>query len=357
MLDFTSSLYLGMRHTADKLPRYGGLTEGKPAALSRPPGEGSVARALARLTGFESALLGPSTLHLFWDLLGLLLRRRGGARLCIERGIYPLTSELAQRAARSQGQLQVFRHHDADDLERRLAGSAAWPVVLVDGYCPGCGRPAPVRDYLALVESYQGLLVIDDTQALGVWGSEPTPWRPFGYGGGGVMRLAGIPESRRERVIVIASLAKAFGAPIAGLMGAKGIVSWFERQSWTRLHASPPSATSIAAAGRALEMNARVGEPLRSRLSANVAHLRERLSSIGGCVTPGLFPVQSLAGQRVPRLYRALASENAQALLQPGHCGGSPRLTLVVTAAHEWTSIERVASLLERAWRDVGPGA
>ena len=48
------------------------------------------------------------------------------------------------------------------------------PIVVTDGYCPSCGRPAPVRAYADLVRGTGGYLVLDDTQALGVLGAAPT---------------------------------------------------------------------------------------------------------------------------------------------------------------------------------------
>ena len=82
MLDFTSCLYLGLRHESDALPAWSSLSTGKPAALEDPPGARRVARKLAELQGCETALMAPSTLHLFWDLFGHLR----GLRRCLLRG-------------------------------------------------------------------------------------------------------------------------------------------------------------------------------------------------------------------------------------------------------------------------------
>ena len=75
MPDFTSALYLGLEHASWSLPEWERLTLGKPAGLESPPGAAEVERNLAELTGCERALLAPSTLHLFWDLLTILARR------------------------------------------------------------------------------------------------------------------------------------------------------------------------------------------------------------------------------------------------------------------------------------------
>ena len=71
MLDFTSALYLGLRHPSRSLRAWPALTAGQPAALESPARRFGVARQLAALQGCERATLLPSTLHLFWDLFGL----------------------------------------------------------------------------------------------------------------------------------------------------------------------------------------------------------------------------------------------------------------------------------------------
>ena len=72
MLDFTSALYLGLRHPSASLPPWDALTIGRPAALAEPPDAEAVAAEIASLQGCEAATLLPSTLHLFWDLFRVL---------------------------------------------------------------------------------------------------------------------------------------------------------------------------------------------------------------------------------------------------------------------------------------------
>ena len=58
------------------------------------------------------------------------------------------------------------------------------------------------------------------------------------------MRRAGL--SGNDGIVVGASLAKAFGAPLAMLAGSAAVVGEFERQSATRVHCSPPSVAAVA---------------------------------------------------------------------------------------------------------------
>jgi uncharacterized protein len=110
-------------------------------------------------------------------------------------------------------------------------------LVVADGFCPACGRRAPLADSLAAVRAWGGQLLIDDTQALGVRGEAPGPGAPYGRGGGGSLCWGGIGS---PDVLVVSSLAKGFGAPLAALSGIDGAIQRFEERSETRLFSSPP---------------------------------------------------------------------------------------------------------------------
>src|SRR5262245_60819733 len=154
-----------MRHPSGSLGAWDRLTAGKPAALEETPEARTVATALAALQGFEAATLGPSTLHLFWDVLGMLVA--GKETVYMEAGAYPIARWGIERARGRGVRVRTFRHHDAAALERRLASDTTRPVIVCDGFCPACGGPAPIADYRELAVGRGGRLLIDDTQALG----------------------------------------------------------------------------------------------------------------------------------------------------------------------------------------------
>jgi 8-amino-7-oxononanoate synthase len=250
MLDFTSALYLGIRHPSQLLRPWSQLTTGKPAALGSPPSSHAVASALAELQGCERATLLPSTLHLFFDLFEVL--RREGMRLYIDAGAYPMARWGAEWAASRGALLRQFPHYDpvsAQQMIEQDSASGLRPVILADGFCPDCGRTAPLPEYLRSVIRDRGYVVLDDTQALGIWGQAPSELNPYGSGGGGSLRLHNICS---HNVIIGSSLAKGFGVPLAMLGGGAKLISQFLRRSETRVHASPPSIAVLHAADHAL---------------------------------------------------------------------------------------------------------
>ena len=296
MLDFTSALYLGLRHPSAALAPWPALSSGRPAALEEAAGADNVASELASLAGCEAGMLLPSTLHLFFDLFATLPTR---STYFVDAGSYPVARWGVERAAARGAGLRLFPHYDAKALAQMLAREAhagSRPVVVIDGYCPGCGVPAPVSDMLTLLRRYDGLLVIDDTQAFGILGERRTGAEMlhaprYGTGGGGILRHAG---AGGPDIVLAASLAKGFGAPVALLAGSASRMARFSQSSLTRVHCSPPSVAAVRAAERAYEVNARRGDFLRRRLARLVKRFRDQVTDTCAIAHGGIFPMLTL---------------------------------------------------------------
>jgi 8-amino-7-oxononanoate synthase len=347
MPDFSSMLYLGLWHSAGTLEPWTQLTRGVPSAFEEPPEAARLARRLAALIGCESALLAPSTLHLFWDLPTLLGRR---AAVVIESGTYAIGRWGAERCASGGTPVRTFAHHDPDALRRALRRCPAGrrPVVIADGLAPAEDDPAPLDAYAAEAARYGGRLVIDDTQALGILGAAPDARMPYGHGGGGSLRFHGANASH---VLVIASLAKGFGVPLALLAGTRGEVKRFDASSETRVHCSPPSTVALRAAERALVVNRMEGERLRERVLRLVRLFHAGVERLGLRCSGGSFPVQALAPMQ-PALVSVVQAElrrhDVRAIAQR-HDGSRARLCFVITARHSRVDVERALVALASA--------
>ncbi len=286
MLDFTSALYLGMRHPAASLAPWSSLTLGQPAALREPPGALALAADLAALQGCEAACAAAVDPALFWDLFGMLAAER--LVILVDGGSYAIARWGAERAQALGLPQQVFPSGEMAALRRLVA---AWgrqgrrPLILADGYVPGSEQVLPLAGYAALARQGGGYLLLDDTQVLGVMGTQ----------GGGSARLHGL-QGGRVADHVGASLAKGFGVPLAVLAGSRALLRRFAAHSQTRVHASPPSAAVLAAARRALALNAQHGDALRARLADRVAQWRGGMAAAGIACRGGSFPVQRLPG-------------------------------------------------------------
>jgi 8-amino-7-oxononanoate synthase len=357
LVDFSSALYLGFQHGSRELRPWSQFTTGMPAALRNPVLAQQVARDMAGLQGCERATLATSTLHVFWDLCAALAGVR--AAIYLDRGTYPVAWWGVERAAARGIPARVFGHHDVRALEQGLAAGIAGrrPVIVADGFCPSCGLSAPVAEYLALAREYGGYLVLDDTQALGIFGQPAGPAAPYGKGGGGMLRRAnaGGPE-----VVLVSSMAKAFGVPIAVLSGPDEIVEQFESHSETRMHCSPPSIASLHAAELALAKNREAGDRIRFRLAQLVGLFRDRIRQAGHGVSDSLFPVQPVwfaPGVDVTDLYRKLLQRGIRGVLHRQGHGGRPGLSFVITARHTVEELTWTAEQLSQIARPVTQGS
>jgi 8-amino-7-oxononanoate synthase len=273
---------------------------------------------------------------------------------------YPIARWGAERVRARNIPVQRFRHHRPDHLERLLRGRRrVRPIVVSDGVCPDCGRLTPLPALQRVARRHGGLVVLDDTQSLGLFGEGITGDRPWGGGGGGTPAAYG---SDAANVVVVSSLAKAFGAPLAALLGPHEVVERFAKLSETREHSSAPTAADLAAGMRALRFNATRGDATRARLVRRIRLFRAALAEGGLSVAGGLFPIQTLAdidGSRAAALHECLERREVRTVLRTGRAGRG-RISFVITARHSTRDLLRAADAVIDAVRGaprLRPGA
>jgi 8-amino-7-oxononanoate synthase len=215
--------------------------------------------------------------------------------------------------------------------------------VVADGFCPACGKLAPLGEFLQCVRRRRGLLLIDDTQSLGIFGTGASAADPYGRGGGGSLRAAGLQEE--EDVISISSLAKAFGAPLAVLAGSRRQMLDFDQASQTRVHCSPPSIAVLNAAFQALARNRVEGNSRRRHVAALVHLLRSSLP--GSFSHEGIFPVQTISHPCAGEFHRRLTAGGIQTVLRASPQGLPADLTILITAAHTARQVRTLTTTLQ----------
>jgi 8-amino-7-oxononanoate synthase len=283
-----------------------------------------------------------------------------GYTFYLDRAVYPIARWGVERAAGKGAAVTVFGHQEAGALAELLRGARPQkPVIVADGLCSACGCRAPLVDYLRLARRRGGLLLVDDTQALGILGRRPTRKRPYGHGGGGSLRHLGLAG---PDILTISSLAKGFGAPLAVLSGSEDLIRHFRQRSETRFHCSPPSLAAVHAATHALQLNRVEGGALRDQLEARVRLFRRLLNEADLAADGGLFPVQTLrlpANVDIRRIHRRLQARGIRTVLRRGCREREPAVSLVITARHRPVEIERAVHELAAAtgWRRHLPDA
>jgi 8-amino-7-oxononanoate synthase len=254
-----------------------------------------------------------------------------------------------ERVAAKGIRAMAFPRHDPAALRAALdrAGiGGPRPVVVTDGLCPLTGRPAPLPDYAGLVRRHGGFLVVDDTQGLGILGREPSRTRPYGTGGGGTLAWSGLSG---PDLIVISSLAKGFGAPLAVIGGGRRMIETFKALSQTRVHCSPPSMAAIRAAENALAINVTEGNARRSRLITLIRLFRAGLRAIGLAAHGGLFPLQTLqmeAGEDAGTFHAGLLRRGIRTVLHRARHRPDLLITFVINALHTPSDIAEAVNAL-----------
>lgn len=353
MIDLVSSLYLGLAHPSNCLPGWKALTAGVPAALQEPPGAREVAARTRRLLGAATTYVAPSTLHAFVDVAAALTTHPARpAVLAVDVAAYPIgrigLGRGLQPGAKRIASLPHFHPESAARWAHRQRQAGRRPVLLIDGFCPGCGRIAPLEALSRAVGAEGGVLVVDDTQALGIVGFDIGDGHPWGHSGGGSLARAGCLAN----VIVVASMAKAFGAPVAIVGGPAEILKTGRPYGPTFAHSSPPSVPSLLAAGRALQINDDLGDLLRRRLLDRVLTLRGALLRHGLSVDSGLFPVVRIpvgSGLEAVQLAGRLRDLGVRGVPLGPSCKGRAALGLAVTAVLPGSDLRRAASAVATA--------
>ena len=347
--DFSSALYLGLKHPHHSIPPWDAFSYGAPTALVKPAEAHRVEGALTRLLNCEKALMAPSTLHLVWDVFGSL--PKDTSQLFVARQIYPVLQWGVERAIARKIPVHVFDALDSNALAQalhtnRLKGKR--PVLVTDGWYTAHGRMPPLRNYMRLIRSLNGIMIIDDTQAVGILGKHPDASMPYGYGGGGSLAWNGISGND---IILLTSFAKGFGVPVAALGASKEWIQSFFAESETSIHSSPASIPALLALTRALRINHSKGDALRKRLLNNVRVFRKLLHRARFKTRGWLFPVQFIyPHQRIDAydIQQYLAHHSIRSILLKSNEESKPRLACVLRADHSKQEISRFASIISQ---------
>lgn len=343
-VDFTASDYLAYRHAHADLGSWRRLTTGRPAVLGEPRAATGLAAELARRTGRAAGVLHTSTLHALLDAWSVLAEEPLTA--LVDEFAYPI----GRLALRANGiTATVVRHFDPGHVSEvvRTVPPGRRVALLVDGLCPGCGRLAPLDGLIAATAPRKGLVLVDDTQSIGLAGGRSTRLAPYGHGGGGTAAWLGLPAT--APVVVVASTAKAYGAPLAVLTGPARLVSRVRRSGPARVHGSPPSAAARAALAAALATEA---AQRRIAVATMVRRFRSACQS-GGLPTPdgGPWPTQTVpvpAGT-VATVHDSLLSKGIRTVVVHRRCRPGLGIAFLITARHTPGMIDQAVRALATA--------
>lgn len=355
-VDLSTCGYLGLHHVQEQLRPWDCLSNSPPLLTDeRNPLIETLLARMASLQGCEAALFATSTFHVLWDFFNAISDEE--IVIYLEEGTYPIARWGVERAEARGVTVYSFPSHNPETLHAMLVKNEPghrMPVVVVDGISSQEWAHAPLSNYLRSIESFGGLLVVDDTHALGLFGHSLKAVAPFGFGGGGSLQWHALQS---PNVLLVSSLAKGFGVPIAVFSGSQQIVDWFQRASQTLVHCSPPCNPLLHAVENALNLNDSEGDERRNRLIENIRGFQAILQAAGISDLGPLFPIQCIdlpEDVDAAVFSQMLQSRGVRVLVMHGE-KRHPRIACCLTAAHSPAEIEFAAKVVVEVFANEQP--
>ena len=247
----------------------------------------------------------------------------------------------------SRAAVRVYRHADADHLERLLreAGGFRRRLIVTETVFGMDGDLAPLADLAALARRHDAWIVVDEAHATGV----------FGQNGGGLVSQLGLTEAVD---VQLGTLSKALGALGGYVAGSAALVDWVVNAARTFIYttALPPAAVAAARAAIAVLE----AEPeRRERVWSHAARLRGRLTEIGFRLGPSRSPILPVLvgdADRAVRLSEALLARGVlvPAIRPPTVPDGTARLRVAPMATHTADDLAIATDAFAAAGRAAG---
>jgi glycine C-acetyltransferase len=173
-----------------------------------------------------------------------------------------------------------YKNRDMADLEAQLqtAQSARFRMIATDGVFSMDGYIAPLKEICDLAESYNALVMVDDSHAVGF----------VGKNGRGTHEHCGVVG----RVDLFSgTLGKALGGASGGYVsGKKPLIDLLRQRSRPYLFSNSLAPSIVAASIEALKI-LKASNELPERLRANTAFFRARMGELGLQILPGEHPI------------------------------------------------------------------
>lgn len=247
----------------------------------------------------------------------------------------------------SGAQIKVFRHNDAEHLDRVLRRNrdAKTRLVAVEGIYSMDGDAAPLDEILKVVRRHDALLLVDEAHSTGV----------LGEGGRGAAAHFGV-EGQID--LHVGTLSKALGACGGFVAGNYDLVNYIRYFARSGMFSTAPSPMVTAAAAAALDVIQ--SEPWRvDQLWDNCRFLHSELKRLGFTISEAPSPIIPVIVGSMPIL-RQMTLELHQANICvnsvpfPAVPHGSERLRISLTANHTREQLVEALRCLERAAYNAG---
>ena len=238
--------------------------------------------------------------------------------------------------------IHVYPHQDLSHLENLLQkDNHPFKLIISDAVFSMDGNIAKLDQLLALAETYDALLMIDDAHGFGV----------LGENGHGALEHFGIlaTDPRALRIIYIGTLGKAAGISGAFIAAHPSLTEWVMQKGRAYIYttASPPS----IAHGLVKSLELMSDPSYRNNLNSNIAYWKNNLQLKKWQLMPSDTAIQPIViGSNEDALKAAKALDTlgiwVPAIRPPTVPVGSARLRVTLSASHTRQQIDTLIKSL-----------
>lgn len=233
---------------------------------------------LAEVLGAEDALVLPTITLIAIGLLPAIAGK--GGVIFADKFVHKVNYDGCRLARDMGAKLVSFVHSDLDALEMQLQQhtEATTRVIVVDGILSTTGRAPDLPRLAALARRYDAILYVDDAHGFGVVGEGPTPERPYGRRGNGVVQHFGLGY---DNILYVSGLSKAYSSLAAFVACPTKLKPHLKCNVTSYLVSGPVPTASLATALAGLELNDREGDTWRDLLYRYTATIIDRYREKG----------------------------------------------------------------------------
>jgi len=351
-IDFASNDYLGLASSSE-------LREAARAALERGVPVGAGGSRLLRGNHREHEALEAEAAAFFGAESALLFGGGFVANLAIfstlpQRGDLIVHDALIHASVHegmraSKAERAEARHNDPQAFEDaisdwRAAGGTGTPWIAVESLYSMDGDRAPLAELMAVADRHDGMLVIDEAHATGVFG-------PNGRG-------LGADYEGRENVLTLHTCGKALGVSGGLVLTSATLRDFLVNRCRPFIYATAPSPLDAALARAAL-LICRFDAARRERLHALVAAAGRQLEAACGITVSGsqIQPIIVGSDARATQLAAAMQAHgfDIRAVRPPTVPEGTARVRLSLTLNVDAATVERMIGTLAGELKGLGP--
>lgn len=298
-------------------------------------------RELADLHGKEDALLFTSGYVSNWAALSTLAAKIPG---CVVFSDALNHASMIEGIRHSRAKCHVFRHNDADDLDRLLSQyDASVPkLVAFESVYSMDGDIAPIKEIIEVAEKHGAMTYIDEVHAVGMYGPR----------GGGVAEREGLMD---RLTVIEGTLAKAYGV-VGGYIAASKALCDFVRSFASGFIFTTALPPSVAAGALASVKHLKESPFERKRQQERVAKVRAALRAMGipQLDNPShIIPVMVGDAKKAKMISDWLMEKHGiyvQPINYPTVPVGTERLRITPGPVHSDEDIEKLVQALSDIW-------